>query len=84
MTGGVDKGTEINRRLAIAAEALNIPMGVGSQRVALDNAEYAPIFDVKKHAPNLFVIGNLGFAQLKQDNYIELCKEPSIWCPPMP
>ncbi|WP_234996086.1 type 2 isopentenyl-diphosphate Delta-isomerase [Pseudobacteriovorax antillogorgiicola] len=74
MTGGVDKGTEINRRLALAAEAYNIPMGVGSQRVALDNPEYAPIFDVKKYAPNLFVIGNLGFAQLKQDNYLDLCR----------
>lgn len=74
MTGGVDKGTEINRRLALAAQEFNIPMGIGSQRVALDNPEYADIFSVKKHAPNLFVIGNLGFAQLKQDNYLELCQ----------
>ena len=74
MTGGVDKGTEINRRLALAAQEYNIPMGIGSQRVALDNAEYASIFDVKKHAPDVFVIGNLGFAQLKQDNYLDLCQ----------
>lgn len=74
MTGGVNKGTEINRRLALAAQKFNIPMGVGSQRVALDNDDYASIFDVKRHAPDVFLIGNLGFAQLKQSNFLELCQ----------
>ena len=74
MTGGIEKGVDINRRLAVAAQEFNIPMGVGSQRVALENPSYASIFDVKKHAPNVFLIGNLGFAQLRNDNYLDLCR----------
>ena len=64
MTGGLERGVEINRRLARAAVAFGIPMGVGSQRVALDNPAHAAIFDVKRAAPGLFLIGNLGMAQL--------------------
>lgn len=64
MTGGLERGAEINRRLALAAQALGIPMGVGSQRLALDHPEHAEIFRVKTHAPKVFLIGNLGVAQL--------------------
>lgn len=75
MTGGVEKGTLINRRLAAAAEYWNIPMGIGSQRMALDNPEFAPIFDVKKTAPNVFLIGNLGMAQLMEEDYLSRCQK---------
>jgi len=64
MTGGVVRGGEINRRLAVVASKLNIPMGVGSQRVALEHPEQADQFRLKHHAPSLFLIGNLGIAQL--------------------
>jgi isopentenyl-diphosphate delta-isomerase len=73
MTGGIEKGAQINRRLALAAQKFNIPMGVGSQRIALDNDDFSSVFAVKKHAPDVFLIGNLGFAQLRQDNYLALC-----------
>src|SRR5689334_9773797 len=36
MTGGVQRGGELNRRMASAAERAQIPFGVGSQRVALE------------------------------------------------
>ena len=74
MTGGVARGTEINRRLARAASHFKIPMGIGSQRIALENPDYAAIFNVKRHAPDLFLIGNLGFAQLRHANYLDLCQ----------
>ncbi len=64
MTGGLSRGTEINRRLAMAAAEHNIPMGVGSQRIAIENPELAKIFAVKNTAPNVFLIGNLGLSQL--------------------
>lgn len=64
MTGGVERGAEINLRLARAAAHHGLPMGVGSQRLALENPEHAAIFSVKKHVPGVFLIGNLGFAQL--------------------
>ena len=74
MTGGLARGAEINFRLARAAAAYGIPMGVGSQRVALDNPDHAAIFTVKKKVPNLFLIGNVGMAQLLCANPLELCQ----------
>lgn len=65
MTGGIERAAEINRRLAAAAAKHGIAMGVGSQRLALENPEHAAIFAVKRSAPQLFLIGNLGFAQLR-------------------
>jgi isopentenyl-diphosphate delta-isomerase len=75
MTGGIHKGAEINRRLAKAAAQMNIPMGVGSQRIALDNPEYASIFKVKQHAPGLFLIGNIGMAQLTGPDALSICEK---------
>lgn len=72
MTGGVDQGTKINQRLAKAAAKFNIPMGVGSQRMALEDPELAYIFKVKDSSPDIFLIGNLGIAQL-------LDTSPSAW-----
>ena len=51
MTGGLARGAEINARLARTAARFGIPMGVGCQRVALENPEHAPIFAVKRMAP---------------------------------
>lgn len=74
MTGGIAKGAEINRRLALAAQKFNIPMGVGSQRIALDNTDYAAIFSVKDHAPDVFLIGNIGIAQLADRDALDRCQ----------
>ncbi len=74
MTGGIHEGSEINRRLALAASRYGIPMGVGSQRIALDNPEYAAIFKVKNFAPQLFLIGNIGMAQLTNAEALDRCQ----------
>lgn len=60
MTGGTELAEKINKNLARAAEACNIPMGVGSQRVALENKNAEKTFRVKEVAPHIFLIGNLG------------------------
>jgi isopentenyl-diphosphate delta-isomerase len=74
MTGGLARGADINLRLAKAAAAFGIPMGVGSQRVALDNPDHAAIFTVKKAVPDLFLIGNIGIAQLLSPDAADLCQ----------
>ncbi len=74
MTGGLQRGAEINQRLARAAEHFGIPMGVGSQRVALENPEHAAIFKLKQFAPRLFVIGNIGMAQLTHADALDQCR----------
>ena len=63
MTGGVERGAEINRRLA-AAQAVGCAMGVGSQRVALEDPSLAPTFRVRDVAPDILLFANLGAVQL--------------------
>jgi isopentenyl-diphosphate delta-isomerase len=63
MTGGCDKGDIINRHLAEAAEACNIPMAVGSQRAALEQNQNQRI---RHHAPNAVILGNIGATQIQQ------------------
>ena len=64
MTGGIERGRSINHNLARAAAAAGIPMGVGSQRLALDDPRFSDIFNVKTEVPGVFLIGNIGAAQL--------------------
>ncbi len=75
MTGGIERGKEINYNLADAAEKLKIPMGVGSQRIALEKKELREIFQLKNSFQDLFLIANLGIAQLDSKNALEKCHE---------
>ncbi|MFI5236922.1 MAG: type 2 isopentenyl-diphosphate Delta-isomerase, partial [Ignavibacteriales bacterium] len=65
MTGGTSEAENINAQLAIAAEGLNIPIGVGSQRQALENDNYRRTYSViRTNAKSVPVLGNLGAAEL--------------------
>ena len=64
MTGGLKRGGDLNRRMAAAAEAVGIPFGVGSQRVALEVTERAEDFKVRDVAPTIPLFANLGAIQL--------------------
>lgn len=75
MTGGIERGRRLNHRLAKAAQTFGIPMGVGSQRLALEKSEYKKIFTVKDNAPHVFLIGNLGGSQLLSEKSVDFCKE---------
>jgi isopentenyl-diphosphate delta-isomerase len=51
--------------LAIAAKQLNIPIGVGSQRQALENKQFLGSYKaIRKNAPGIPVIGNIGASQV--------------------
>jgi len=64
MTGGHEEARQINENLARAAQELNIPMGVGSQRAAIENPRLEETFRVaRKAAPDAFLIANLGGVQ---------------------
>ena len=65
MTGGPARAGEINRALAGVAESLGIAFGVGSQRVLLKTPEAAETFAVRRHAPNVILIGNIGVNQAR-------------------
>lgn len=67
MTGGTSKAENINAQLAVAAEELKIPIGVGSQRQALEDKKFLESFKtVRKNAPSVPVLGNIGAAQVIQ------------------
>jgi isopentenyl-diphosphate delta-isomerase len=64
MTGGPLKGAIINRNLATAVEALGLGMGVGSQRIAIEDPSTRRSFEVRPFAPTAVILGNLGAVQL--------------------
>ena len=66
MTGGPERSAAINQNLAIAAQHLGVGLMLGSQRVMLERAEARSSFQVRRHAPNILLVGNLGVAQLNR------------------
>lgn len=64
MTGGIAEAEKINKNLAKAAEKLGIGMGLGSQRAAIENPGLLHTYKVRDVAPNIFLLGNLGIAQI--------------------
>lgn len=66
ITGGTAQGEKINKNLARAAEALGIGMGVGSQRAMLEDATLAKTYRVRDVAPGIFLLGNIGAAQVRE------------------
>ncbi len=64
MTGGTEQAKMINCRLAVAAQKHGLAMGVGSQRIAVENPDVAHTFDVRSLAPDAILLANLGAVQL--------------------
>ena len=66
MTGGFGMGREINGNLAKAAAEVGVPMGVGSQRAALEKPELADTYAVVRDYDVPLRFANLGAPQLVQ------------------
>jgi isopentenyl-diphosphate delta-isomerase len=74
MTGGTSEAETINLRLAEAAQEMKIAMGVGSQRAAIEHAEQARTFQVRRVAPDILLFANLGAVQLNYGYGIDQCR----------
>ncbi len=74
MTGGTKEAERINKNLAKAAEEFNIGMGVGSQRAMIEDGKLLSTYYVRDVAPDIFLIGNIGAAQLVKGYGAEECK----------
>lgn len=66
MTGGTEKARAINLELARIADEEGYGFGLGSQRAMLDaSAGRDPTYDVRKVAPNVLLLGNIGAVQAR-------------------
>lgn len=73
MTGGTQQAKTINFRLAEVAQKYKLAMGVGSQRVAVENPQVADTFAVRSLAPDILVFANLGAVQLNYSYGLDQC-----------
>lgn len=74
MTGGFALARKVNRNLAAAAQHLGLAMGVGSQRVAIEEPSAADSFQVRDVAPDIVLFANLGAVQLNYGYGIGQCR----------
>src|SRR3972149_5002001 len=80
MTGGYKDAVRINRGLAEVCAQKNIPLGVGSQRQALEDSTYHRSYTVVREvAPDIPVFGNIGaseVARLKDASPVKRLADP--------
>lgn len=75
MTGGTKEAGKINQNLATCAQEFKLAMGIGSQRVGLENDASMQTFKVRQYAPDILLFANLGAVQLNYSYTIEQCKK---------
>lgn len=66
LTGGTKELFEINKDLSSIAEEYKIGFGLGSQRIMDRFPEVTYTFDIRKYAPNIIILGNIGIQQAKE------------------
>lgn len=74
MTGGTAQAQLINTRLAVIAQEYGLAMGVGSQRVAVENPEAMKTFAIRRYAPDCLLFANLGAVQLNYGYGLAECQ----------
>ena len=74
MTGGTALAENINKNLAIAAEEKGWALALGSTRALLDSDGHASSFIMRKYAPSVPIIANLGAVQLNYGYGVDECR----------
>lgn len=75
MTGGAQMAETINRNLAMAAEEKGWTFALGSTRALIERESFRPSFQVRKYAPTVPIIANLGAVQLNYGFTVDQCKQ---------
>lgn len=65
MTGGHERAAEINQALASVANELGYAFGLGSQRAMQKRPETSWTYQVREHAPDVLLLGNVGVVQAR-------------------
>lgn len=74
MTGGTDEAGRINRYLAEAAQQRGWAIGLGSMRAAWEKPELADSFQIRREAPDVPIIANVGAVQLNYGLDADACR----------
>ncbi len=74
MTGGTPEAERINLALAEAAQAAGAAMGLGSVRAAIEEPRLARTFQVRRVAPDVLLLANLGAVQLNYGFSLDDCR----------
>lgn len=74
MTGGTELAKTINQRLATVAQHYRLAMGVGSQRVVVEDPTLEDTFAVRSLAPDIPLFANLGAVQLNYHYGLDECQ----------
>ena len=63
MTGGTAAAAGLNRGLAEVAQEKGIGLALGSQRAMLEDAAAVKSYAVRRYAPDILLLGNIGMSQ---------------------
>ncbi|TFJ91596.1 type 2 isopentenyl-diphosphate Delta-isomerase [Lentibacillus salicampi] len=74
MTGGSELAAKINQNLAKAAEEKKWAVALGSTRALLESDAHQESFLIRKHAPSVPLIANIGAVQLNYGYGAEECQ----------
>jgi len=66
ITGGAQVSKKINKDIALACQETGVGMGLGSIRAMIQQPSLIETYFVRDVAPDIFLAGNIGVAQLKQ------------------
>lgn len=72
MTGGSKNSLVLNSILAKTAESLGIPLGLGSIRILFEQQDLVSDFSLRKIAPSIPIVANLGAIQLRNIKYSKI------------
>lgn len=72
MTGGTPDGKNANHILAKAAQEKNIPVGIGSIRVLLEEPDLFEHFNIRSLAPDVPIMANISAVQVRNGDVDKL------------
>lgn len=74
MTGGTDMAHRLNLNMAEAAQEHRVALGLGSQRAALKNPDVAYTYQVRRVAPDILLLANIGAVQFNYGYTVDECR----------